>query len=119
MSPIALVLPHERVDRTTFSGEAEYLEHRIHVGSYTCPECNTVQEFNTSTLRSWEAAQKSPFGPEWQAACDAVRARGSWEWAFDFSCRGCHRKRRIVYAHDGEWAMGEHRYRIAAVLEGP
>jgi hypothetical protein len=48
-----------------------------------------------------------------------VRARGPWEWAFDFVCRGCGRKRRILYAHDGEWAMGAHSYRIIAVLESP
>lgn len=117
MLPVALVAPDQRVDRIVFSRQAEYLEHRIHLGSYTCPECNTALEFNTSTLESWEAAVQSPLGPEWQAACDTVRARGGWEWAFDFTCRGCDRRRRIIYAHDGEWAMGAHRYRLVAVLE--
>ena len=107
----------ERVDRLLFSGRAELQEHAIDVATYQCPHCSAGAEFNTGTLRKAERYRGSPLGAEWHELCEAIRALGAWEWALDFRCSKCGCPVRIVFAADGEFAMGAHNHRLLEVIE--
>jgi hypothetical protein len=115
--PLVVVDARERLDRVTFNPQVEYTDHIVEVGVYSCPHCQTEVQFNTGTLRQFERATVSPLGPEWGSRCEAVRPLGPWEWAMDFACRGCSRPVRIIYGHDGEYAMGAWKYRVLSVIE--
>jgi hypothetical protein len=117
-SPLLHVVPAtDRVDRLQFSGLAEWNERVVHVGAYTCPSCGTEAEFNTGTLRKAEEKVESPLGTEWSARCNVERPLGAWEWALDFKCRGCNAPVRIIFAADGEYAMGSHNHVLVDVIE--
>jgi hypothetical protein len=115
---LSIVSAEDRVDRVCFNPQVEWTDHVIHVGAYTCPRCATEFEFNTGTLRHFERSERSPLGPDWERQCLAARPLGPWEWALDFRCRGCDAPVRLVYAHDGEYAMGAWKYRVLQALEG-
>ncbi len=114
---LRIVPASERVDRVSFNPKAEWTEHVIHVGAYSCSQCETEFEFNTNTLERFELANGLQLGEEWKRRCEKIRPIGPWEWAVDFRCRGCKTAVRIIYGHDGEFAMGSYRYRLLEVLE--
>jgi hypothetical protein len=106
-----------RFDRVTFNPEVEWTDHVVDVGTYVCPWCSKAIQFNTGTLRQFEGATASPLGTDWATRCERVRPIGPWEWAADFRCAGCDSAVRIVYGHDGEYAMGSWKYRIHDIVE--
>jgi hypothetical protein len=107
----------QRVDRVLFSGRAEADEHKVHVGTYTCPHCRAETEFNTGTLRKAEGFSGSPLGTVWHERCERARGLGPWQWALDFRCPGCSCPVRIVFQADVEFAMGAHTHRLVHVIE--
>jgi hypothetical protein len=117
MSDLSLVEASERVDRVAFNPMVEYTEHVVEVGVYPCPHCRTEIQFNTGSLRQFERSRGLALGLEWHQRCEAIRPIGAWEWAMDFRCAGCSRPVRIVYGHDGEYAMGAWKYRLHSVIE--
>jgi hypothetical protein len=74
-------------------------------------------QFNTATLKTFEKLRGCALGDEWNRKCEEIRPLVAWEWAFDFRGRGCAAPVRIVYAHDGEYAMGSWKYRLADIVE--
>jgi hypothetical protein len=116
-SELLLAPAEKRVDRVTFNPRTEWHDHRIEVGTYVCPACETTIQFNTGTLRQFETARTSPLGDEWARRCNSVRPLGAYEFAADFRCGGCPRAVRMVYGHDGEVAMGTPKYRVLHFIE--
>lgn len=114
---LSIVEAGARLDLVCFNPMVEWLDHVIHVGAYTCPRCTTEFEINTSTLRQFELSNHSALGPDWERRCLAARPLGAWEWAFDFRCRGCGARVRLIYIPDREIAMGVCKYRVLLVLE--
>jgi hypothetical protein len=117
MSDLKMVAPQERADRVAFNPMTEYTDHVVEVGVYSCPHCHTEIRFSTGTLRQFERAKGLALGPEWHQRCEALRPVGAWEWTIDFRCSGCSRLVRIVYGHDGEYAMGACKYRLLNIIE--
>jgi hypothetical protein len=117
MSDLKMVPAGERVGRVTFNPMTELTDHSVEVGVYACPRCHTEIQLNTGTLRQFEGAKGLALGPEWHRRCEVLRPTGAWEWSIDFRCRGCDRCVRIVYGHDGEFAMGAYTYRLLDVIE--
>ena len=117
MADISVVKAVRRLDRVAFNPATEYTDHAFEVGVYTCPHCKTLREFHTGTLQQFERAKGLELGPEWNARCEIVRPLGAWEWAMDFRCQGCGRAVRLVYGHDGEYAMSSWKYRALEILE--
>jgi hypothetical protein len=112
------VTPAEaRLDRVSFNPKTESSDHVIEVGTYVCPWCSKSIQLNTGTLRQFQEAKVSPLGAEWADRCERVRPIGPWEWAADFRCAGCDAAVRIIYGHDGEFAMGARKYRVRHVVE--
>jgi len=114
---LVVVEAEERLDRVAFNPLVEWTDHMIEVGGYTCPHCRTETVFNTGTLRQFERQEVSPLGSDWHRRCEAVRPVGTWEWAMDFRCRGCDRAVRMIYSHDGEYAMSAYKYRVLHIIE--
>src|SRR5215471_10106730 len=106
-----------RLDRVTFNPMSEASEHVVEVGTYVCPWCSTSIQLSTRTFRQFEQAKASPLGSEWAHRCERARPLGPWEWAADFRCAGCNSAVRIIYGHDGEYAMGVWKYRVHHVVE--
>jgi len=117
MSHLKMVIPGERVDRVAFNPMTEHTDHAVEVGAYLCPHCHTEIEFNTGTLRQFERAKGHALGPDWHQRCEALRPTGAWEWSIDFRCADCNRRVRIIYGHDGEYAMGAWKYRLLDIIE--
>jgi hypothetical protein len=117
MSDLKIVPADERVGRVTFNPMTEYTDHSVEVGVYPCPHCHTEIQFNTGALRQFERSNGLALGPEWNERCEALRPTGAWEWSADFRCGGCKRRVRMVYGHDGEYAMGAWKYRLLNFIE--
>ena len=109
---LRVVPANHRVDRIQFNPKVEYTDHIIHIGAYTCPKCKKQTEFNTGHLRRFENVKESPLGSTWSQRCEVARPLGAWEWAMDFKCPNCKSSVRIIYRHDGEFAMGAWMYRV-------
>jgi hypothetical protein len=117
MSGLTVVDASQRLDRVAFNPAVEHTNHVVEVGVYACPHCRTEIQFNTGTLRQFERSKGLALGLEWHQRCESFRPIGPWEWSIDFRCRGCTRQVRIVYGHDGEYAMGAWKYRLLNVIE--
>lgn len=117
MRDLRVIDAAERVDRVAFDPMVEYTDHVVEVGAYTCSHCRTEVQFSTGSLRQFEASGGLALGAEWHRRCQAIRPIGAWEWSMDFQCAGCKRPVRVVYGHDGEYAMGAWRYRLHSVIE--
>lgn len=117
MSDLKMMAPQERVNRVAFNPMTEYTDHVVEVGVYRCPHCHAETQFNTGTLRQFEQVKGLALGHEWHQRCEALRPIGVWEWTMDFRCSGCSRSVRIVYGHDGEYAMGAWKYRLLGIIE--
>jgi hypothetical protein len=117
MSDLKMESAEERVSRMTFNPMTECTNHSIDVGVYLCPRCRTEIQFNTGTLRHFEQSKGLALGPEWHERCEALRPTGDWEWSTDFRCGGCKSRIRMVYGHDGEYAMGAWKYRLLNFVE--
>jgi hypothetical protein len=117
MRDLKMVPATKRVDRVAFNPMTEYTDSSVEVGVYRCPSCHAEIQFHTGTLRQFERSKGLALGPEWHQRCEALRPTGGWEWSIDFRCRGCNRRVRIVYGHDGEFAMGAYKYRLLDVIE--
>jgi hypothetical protein len=91
----------ERLDRTRFRSDVEYLDHVVQLAAYRCPHCGVGVEFQGRHL-----VEGQPFGSRapaaldspWRAAFDVARPLAPFEWALDFHCAGCGAPVRIVYA---------------------
>jgi hypothetical protein len=117
MSSLTVVGASQRFDRVAFNPAVEHTDHVVEVGAYRCPHCETEIQFTTGTLRQFERSKGLALGLEWHQRCESIRPIGPWEWSVDFRCRGCTRHVRIVYGHDGEYAMGAWKYRLLDVIE--
>lgn len=90
----------ERLDRTQFRSDVEYLDHVVQLAGYSCPHCGAGVEFEGRHWRDgrpFGAARAATLDGRWHAAFDADRPLRSGEWALDFNCPGCRAPVRIVY----------------------
>lgn len=119
MNLVRVVPAGERIDRLEFSDEAEYRDHAVHVGAYSCPRCGCGVEFRTRHFREHEGAKRSNLDPEWRSRFDAAHPieLSRWESFLDFHCTGCKAPVRIIYEAGQEYAMGSHPWRLVEVLE--
>jgi predicted RNA-binding Zn-ribbon protein involved in translation (DUF1610 family) len=85
----------QRLDRTEFRSEVEWLDHVVQVAGYRCPHCAAEVEF---LRRHFEAAARIAIDSRWRTAFDAARALRVRERGLDFLCPGCAAPARIVYA---------------------
>jgi hypothetical protein len=61
----------QRLDRTEFRSEVEWLDHVVQVAGYRCPHCAAEVEF---LRRHFEAAARIAIDSRWRTAFDAARA---------------------------------------------
>lgn len=110
MTLVRVVPAAERIDRLEFSDEAEYREHAVHLGAYSCPRCGCGVEFRTNDFRKHEGAKLSNLDPAWRSRFDVVRPikASRWESFLDFHCPGCKAPVRVIYEAGQEYAMGSH-----------
>ncbi len=119
MSVVRRVAPGDRLDRLEFSPRAEYLDHAVHLGAYTCPRCGRAVAFETRHFRDAEHEPSSNLASPWRERFDAARPldRRRRESFLDFHCPGCGAPVRVVYAPGDEFAMGAHSWRLLEVLK--
>jgi hypothetical protein len=89
----------QRLDRTEFRSEVEYMDHVVQLASYRCPYCAAEAEF---LRRHFAAAARVAIHPRWRNAFDDARALKARERALDFSLPWMCRAVRIVYARMGD-----------------
>src|SRR5690242_14693275 len=90
----------ERLDRTRFRSEEEYLDHVVQLGAYECPHCGTGVEFQGRHFGL--DVKRAPLSPLWTSTFEAARPLGDLEAALDFHCPGCAAPVRIIYLRGGE-----------------
>ncbi len=102
-----------------FSEQEEYIEHAVHVGTYTCPWCGQAVQFRTQHFRKHEKRNPSNLRQEWQTVFNAFRpvSPKGWESFLDFHCPQCDAPVRIIYDAGGEWAMGVHSWVVKEIVE--
>src|SRR5688572_6869985 len=90
----------ERLDRTTFRYEEEYLNHVVQLAAYRCPHCGTGVEFQGRHFGP--GVDRATVDPRWRSEFDAARPLATLEGALEFHCPGCTAPVRIVYAKKGD-----------------
>jgi predicted RNA-binding Zn-ribbon protein involved in translation (DUF1610 family) len=85
----------ERLDRTQFRSEAEYLDHVVQLSAYRCPHCGAEIEFLGRHVGFGHTT--AGIDVRWRSAFDTARPLEQFERALDFRCPGC-APARIVYA---------------------
>ena len=96
---VRCVSADQRLDRTEFRSEVEYLNHVVQLAAYRCPHCGAEAKF---LRRHFDYLTSATIDPGWQAAFDAARALREGERALDFLCPGCAAPVRIVYVQMGD-----------------
>jgi len=119
VTQVRVVPAGERIDRLEFSDEAEYREHAVHLGTYSCPRCGCGVEFRTHDFRKHEGAKPSNLDPAWRSRFDVARPVDSsrWESFLDFHCPSCKAPVRVIYEAGQEYAMGSHSWHLVEVVE--
>ena len=83
----------ERLDRTQFRSDEEYLDHVVQLSAYQCPHCGAEIEF---LGRHCGSGQTTPtIDAAWRGEFDAARPLAAFELALEFHCPGCAAPARI------------------------
>jgi hypothetical protein len=86
MSLVRVVSAGERIVRLQFSDGAEYREHALQIGGYSCSGCRCVVEFRTEDFPKHEGTRLSNLDPACRGRFDVARQSkppvGSPFWIF-------------------------------------
>lgn len=114
----SIVEPGEKIDRIIFDPRKEHLEHSIHYGFYSCPECHGKTRFQRTDFLEKSKSKISSRDQDWFdlfLQTKKYEANPTDEF-LDFYCPGCHSPVRIIY-EAREFDMGSYYFTIKYIID--